>query len=293
MSLKIISREELDIEKWNALVNSDQEHAPTNFTWYLDEIAENWEAVVNDDYTQGMALPYTLRLGKKILYTPIFTTAVEFMGTFSGDLVDLIGDRYQSLEFAVKQDVFGSPDENYVYQIAPSERKLGSQGKRHLNKAKKSGFEVIETTEFNRVFELVSNELNGKFTGINDRTLERLNRALINGESEKSLLCFELMHEANFVGGIICLRTKGQLFYLKGTTTEDSKKLGGMYLLLNTAVNYACEKGMNFDFGGSRVPGVQKFNLNLGGEDVNYAYYLKEGGPGWFKALRKIKKSIR
>ena len=89
-------------------------------------------------------------------------------------------------------------------------------------------------------------------------------------------------------GGIVCLENESQIFYLKGTVAEKVKKNGGMYLALNSAIESADDNGKLFDFGGSRISGVKKFNNNLGGEDVSY-YFLEENkGPLWHKLISKI-----
>ncbi|MGY8927293.1 MAG: hypothetical protein ACKVJC_08360, partial [Flavobacteriales bacterium] len=75
---------------------------------------------------------------------------------------------------------------------------------------------------------------------------------------------------------------------LKGTVTEEVKKNGGMYLALNSAIETADSNNKVFDFGGSRISGVKKFNSNLGGEDISY-YFLEENkAPLWHKVISKI-----
>ena len=92
------------------------------------------------------------------------------------------------------------------------------------------------------------------------------------------------------VGGIVCLENKEQVFYLKGAVDAESKKNGGMYLAINSAICEALEKEKAFDFGGSKVDGVKRFNFNLGGSDSVYYNYSNSNYPWWYKALKRILK---
>ena len=90
----------------------------------------------------------------------------------------------------------------------------------------------------------------------------------------------------------MCFEAKNQLLYVKGTVDAETKSKGGMYLALNAAINYAKEKNLKFDFGGSNVEGVKRFNYNLGGVDATYFMHVQNNGPVWFKLAKIIKKRL-
>ena len=68
--MKLIYRNEIDLEKWDALVRSKSDAAVFSLSSYLDAVAENWCVYVDEKYTKGIAVPFTKRLGVKICYTP-------------------------------------------------------------------------------------------------------------------------------------------------------------------------------------------------------------------------------
>jgi hypothetical protein len=90
------------------------------------------------------------------------------------------------------------------------------------------------------------------------------------------------------VGGLILLESNHRLLYLKGAFTEESKKEGAMYGAMQRAIDLAKEKGLLFDFGGSRVEGVRRFNVNLGGKDSFYSSIEWNNAPFWFNWLKKL-----
>lgn len=78
--MKIVEREHIDEESWNQLVDKTVGASFFSYAWYLDATAENWCIVVDDNYTRGIALPYSKRLGLETLYTPIFVRYIEWLG---------------------------------------------------------------------------------------------------------------------------------------------------------------------------------------------------------------------
>ena len=290
--MQIIEQANIDIEKWDALVNSTAEAAVFSMSWYMDACAENWCVIVDDDYTKGMALPYTKRAGVEILYTPIFVRYVEWLGIDDDYSIvrQLVHDRFKVIQITCKQLVLGESAENYIYQKIDRsvESKHGSQAKRSLKNAEKEGLRIELNTFPNAIFTIIKEELSDKYQGINDETLNSLEALFKNAQSEKILIAFNVMND-DVEGGIVCLLSKYSLLYLKGTVHQKAKKAGGMYLAIEAAISYAKKNNLHFDFGGSRLEGVKKFNHNLGGEDAVYYAYTINNGPKWFKLARRIR----
>ena len=291
--MKIIERKNIDTIKWNELVNSANDASVFSFSWYLDAVAEDWCILVNSDYTCGIALPFMDKLGTKTLYTPVFIRYLEVLGDHNDveNINALILSNFKFVNFSTKQNIFGESSEKWMHQIIPSshERKIGSQAKRSLKKAVKNGLEVRIHSDTSSVLDITHKELTGKFEGLNSISMRSLDRLMKNIEEEKRSVVFEI----ESVGGIVCIRDEHQLIYLKGAVTEETKKNGGMYLVLDAAINFAKENRLDFDFGGSRMEGVRKFNFNLGGIDSFYYNYQSNNYPFWYRFLKKVKEKIK
>ena len=287
--MKIVERENIDTEKWNALVDQTKDAAFFSYAWYLDATAENWCVLVNDNYSAGIALPYSKRLGVETLYTPIFVRYIEWLG----DKRELktcetfIRKRFKNIHISMRQKVLGVGYSAFVFQVLNpnKERRIGSQAKRMLKKAVKNDIQVTKSNNYLRIFEVINIELKNKITGIDKDSLKTLDRLFEAASKEKVLRSYEIEN----CGGIVCLAHEGQMLYLKGTVLSRTKEVGGMYKALNNAINEAHENKMIFDFGGSRVDGVKRFNHNLGGEDVEYYSYKVDKTPFWFKFARRIR----
>ena len=287
--MKIIEQQNIDLSRWEKLTNKHENISIFSKPWYLDAVAENWCVLVNDDYSRGVALPYSKRAGIEVLYSPIFGRYSELMGEFTNEEFALIKERFKVIEFACRQELFDKSDER-VYQVISDfeSRKLGSQAKRSLKKAEKNGFTVGITNDYSNVLTKVKEELNHKFTGVTEKSLNALEQLFENAKQAEVIKVFNVIGDDG-LGGIVCFESNDELLYVKGAVDSGTKSNGGMYLALNSAIEYAQEHRLKFDFGGSNVEGVKSFNYNLGGIDEVYFMHVQNNGPAWFKMAKKLK----
>ncbi|MCR9173583.1 MAG: hypothetical protein NXI10_13865 [bacterium] len=286
--MNFLDREQIDTKKWDELVRSKGKSF-FSYSWYLDAVAENWCILVNDDYSQGIALPFTKRLGVEILYVPIFSRFLHPMGEFGTSQVQQIQERFSVIEFATTTELFGSSQQR-VHQIITDfeQRKLSSQAKRSLKKAINSGIQLTGNSSYKYVVSAIEEELQDKFKGVDADKIEGLKGLFQSAKQHNFLKVFEVS-DGQETGGIVCLVDETQVLYLKGACPDKLKKNGGMYLALNAAIEFAQEHNLHFDFGGSNIHGVQRFNKNLGGVDQSYHYFESNRAPFWFRWARKLK----
>jgi len=286
--MKFIEQDEINAGKWDVLVQN-QKASFFSYSWYLDAVAENWCLLVDEEYTKGIALPYTKRMGVEILYVPIFSRAMHAIGELLDSDVEQIKNRFKVIELATTTNVFGADSKRVHQSITDFEnRKLSSQAKRSLKKAVNSGISVTNNTSFDAVTCAIEEELQDKFLGVDAERISRLKKLFQSSENKGALKIFEVS-DGQETGGIACLVNDSELLYLKGACPESLKKNGGMYLALNSAIEFAQEQNLKFDFGGSNVEGVQRFNKNLGGIDQEYFYFESNAAPFWFQWARKLK----
>ncbi|MBL1280747.1 MAG: hypothetical protein COA33_010760 [Fluviicola sp.] len=285
--MKIVARENIDVKRWNSLVSSTKNADFFSYAWYLDAVAENWCILVNDDYSQGIALPFSIRLGVETLYTPIFVRYVEILGEVEDATIfeELIRSRFKNILLATKQKMFANSSELIYQEIAKQEdRKLGSQAKRMLNKASKSELSCNQSVDYQLVLTVIKGGLTNKYQGLTEKSMQSLEGLFENAKGVNALSVYQI----NDLGGIVCLQNDYQTLYLKGAVDDETKNKGGMYLALNSAIEEAQKANKLFDFGGSNSEGVKRFNHNLGGEDVVYYSHENLNYPWWYRLLKKV-----
>ena len=291
MNFRIIERPDLDVQKWDKLVERTKDASLFSHSFYLDAVAENWCVLVNEDYSIGLALPYTIRAKRRILYTPIFVSYLELLGAKPSPIFnELIRKKFKTIEIEFKQEILGNSAEIFVTQFLNPGNKRKGQVNRMLNKSKRAEYEIRQTNDWSSVFNHLDEQLKGKFSGMTEISLRRLKGAYVNADEFGLLRTFEIINGDQSQGGVICIQRNNCLLYSKGACPIDVRDQGGMYAAIDAAIKYANEHQLTFDFGGSRVEGVRRFNYAFGGEDLQYYSYRIDRSPFWFRWGRRMKK---
>jgi hypothetical protein len=291
--MRIVQRHELDVVRWDKLV-ADSNGTVFSCSFYLDAVAENWCVLVDDAYTAGIALPYTVKLGQKTLYTPFFVRYIEWFGQPDKNGVLLIKQQFHRADITLRTDLF-SKGERIVYQEILPDRtwKLNEQSKRMLKRFDQSGLVLVESTETSEIVQVIEEELTSRVSSLNKQSLELLNKLLANLNRVGVLRVVKSYDQEILLGGAFFIDHQDRLIYLKSAFKEKGRKEGAMYAIMNKQIAATRSSGRVFDFGGSRVESVRRFNLNLGGDDVYYYRFTWDSSPGWFRMLHLLRQFSR
>ncbi|MDB2555531.1 hypothetical protein N9X55_02170, partial [Flavobacteriaceae bacterium] len=72
MPIKYLSREELEVAKYNDCIENSIQRRVYAFSWYLDIVADNWDVLVLNDYEAVMPIPWKQKYFIKYVTQPFF-----------------------------------------------------------------------------------------------------------------------------------------------------------------------------------------------------------------------------
>ena len=72
MDLRLLSREAIEAAKWNGCVHYASNSKIYGYTWYLDNVAEEWMGLVEGDYQSVFPLVFNQKLLGTKHYTFLF-----------------------------------------------------------------------------------------------------------------------------------------------------------------------------------------------------------------------------
>src|SRR5580698_8347179 len=73
---------EISKVKWDKCLDNSPNSLIYAYSWYLDIVSPEWDALVEDDYSGIMPLPKASKYGFSYIYPPLFT---QQLGLFSTD----------------------------------------------------------------------------------------------------------------------------------------------------------------------------------------------------------------
>lgn len=294
--MKIVNREHIDSVKWDKRLKECDIENIFQYSWYLDNCAENWSAVITDDYKTIMPLPFTKKLGVKRLYPAPFTREYDIIGDdFSwAEVLPLIQKEFAHLSF--RSEKSGLLDQEtirshqYLTLENEFEKKFKTNAKRLIKKGQKQ-FTFRAGLDPSLLINLFEEYVAHKIDSVKKEDLiiltALMNTALKNEHGELILAYDE--NQALVAGGFF-LKDKKRITYLKGAAAEEAKKKGVMYALFDEAFQRFQGTYKTLDFGGSDIENVATFYRKFGASDRNYYHYELDQTPIWFRTLRKLKK---
>jgi hypothetical protein len=293
--LRIIEHEHIDQNKWDLLVENTPDSTIFSLSIYLNAVAENWCILVNEDYTSGLALPYSIRLGVETLYTPFFCMYIEWLGDVLNSedqlaVERIITNRFKQANINLKTPFLNKPYSTLVTQEL-TEVMPNKQAVRMLKKCKKSCIDVIEVIDSATIIHIIQSELTDKIDTFTPKTLSLLSNLISSLEKSGLLISKSIIQDNKTSGGMLFMSYKNRVIYLKGAALKNTRDSGGLYFCMYEAIKEYTHDKKIVDFGGSNIEGVRRFNINMGGVDKAYSNYEWHNGPFWFDWIRKVRNS--
>jgi len=264
------------------------------FSWYLDATADNWSGLVSNDYSTIFPVTYTKKLGVKQFYQAFFTRQFEVIGN-GFDLTEAIGfleKEFKFINFRSNQNLeLNQKTSVRQHQLIDlkTDYKYSNNSRRLIKKAN-NNYTYQSISNLTPFFSLIKDILVKKINEFTPKNITKLESLMISALNHNKGECVGIFENDSFVGAGFFFKDKNTITYLKGVSTEKSKKKGAMYGLIDYVMMQNQPNFNTFDFGGSTIEGVATFFKKFGAIDKNYNEYTINHLPLWFNTIKKLKK---
>jgi hypothetical protein len=133
MNIKHFKNKEIDLDRWDEAISQSDNQLVYAYSWYLDIVSPNWEALIGDDYAYVMPLTVKTRYKIPYLVQPIIT---QQLGIFSKKIIteniveEFIKEiPYFSYEINLNEKNFYAKSEiypNFLLSLSPSYKEIYS-----------------------------------------------------------------------------------------------------------------------------------------------------------------------
>lgn len=284
--MQLILADAVNKTEWDELVRQSG-GTVFSLSTYLDATADNWAVLFNDDRSGGIVCPFAVKAGVKVLYAPFFHRYIEWIGANQPSDEVVLQQLQQLFPVAdVNSRMISGGTEKVHQELVANDYHPNQQAKRMLKKA--SAYRVSEEWLPEQLMQLLETELAPRIAGIDAHSLPKLQR-LVTDFEQKGMVQINLWKEDQWQGALWLLVFQDRVLYLKGTVTAEAKGSGGMYRLMEYAIQQAISTDKLFDFGGSNAEGVRRFNLNWGATDRSYQHLQWNNAPLWWKTVKSLR----
>ncbi len=300
--IRIISREDLDVTKYDDCIENSIQSTIYAYSWYLDITCDHWEVLVLNDYEAVMPIPWRKKFNIKYVYQPLW---ILELGIYSKDQIEekqflkvlFRTYKYVNIRMNLKNDLNIPVDyfNRRKMQLISLERDYNSiaqdynrNRRRDLIKANKHNLVENWNSKPERLVSLFEQNVGKRIQHISDRDYANL---------------LTLMHE--------CLK-RGKAYLLE-VTNDQNQTISAAFFVShrNSVTEVVCSSDFNnrdngantfmndralhrfhtefelFNFGGSSREGIAKYYESMGGVDHYYNEIHYNNLPSLLKLFKR------
>lgn len=307
MTIKQLNNNEIDKVKWDEIIADSPNGIAYAYSWYLDAVFPDWEAIVIGDYNYIFPLTIKKKYIISYFFTPVFAMQ---LGVFSKNDIP---KEIQALcyNFIRKINVFDI-SVNTSNQFIPNGFNMiekecqivylnqtyeaitngySTNLKRNLKKASKYNLTLKKSVDIKNVVFLFKKNRGDLIKDFKDFHYEVLENLILEGIKRNKMFIVECFDDREVIASAFFSITNNRIIYHKGGSNEKGKKYGAMPLIIDTILKKYQNSNYIFDFGGSSIESVKKFNNNF--TKINYSYYTLIKTNKLFDFIRKINNSLK
>ncbi|MDP4239587.1 MAG: hypothetical protein Q8904_08985 [Bacteroidota bacterium] len=278
----------IDYNRWDNCIAQSYNHLTYAYSWYLDIVSPDWEALVSENYEYIMPLPVKSRYGLPYLVQPVLT---QQLGIFSKNNIDeSVVDEfikqipYFSYELNLNENNFSAKAlifPNFILNLSSPYDQLNAgfskNTRRNIDKASKLNLSIHPDLTV-QTFISFYFSVDKHFLSPQQPLLEKL---IEKGISEKALTLYGVASEkGKLMAGLCILHSAHRITYLLPVSNQEGKVSSAMFLLIDYLIRKNAGKDKLLDFEGSRIEGVARLYRGFGAKYHPY-YILKRFRPSF------------
>jgi hypothetical protein len=292
-----LQRQDIDLLKWNACIAAAPNGLIYARSFYLDAMtAGQWDALVLEDYTAVMPLPWRRKFGFYYLYQPDFIPSLGIFGNGSvNDFLSAIPTKFKFWEIDLNEvnTIDGAPPGlhlkkitrinhflplNHPYSIISGDYKR--LARRMCKKTLDEGMEVVRQIPPAEIIDLYRQQYSSRHSRIGHSAYERLTACAGTALSNGNAFTYLARWPDNSIGAFYLVLADDRFVYsLLGGSTPQGKEKGAFYGLTDAVIRDYAGSPRTFRFEGSDIPGIAFFDTQFSPSPAHYTSLVMNNLP--------------
>ncbi|MCF8368390.1 MAG: hypothetical protein K9G76_05050 [Bacteroidales bacterium] len=288
--IKYLRQEEIDNEKWDHCIDNSFNGVVYAKSWYLNVVAENWDALVENDYERIFPLTRRKKYGIDYLFQPPFTQQLGLFSTtqLNEDIVaNFIEAIPEQIKFAeINLNTLNKLPEgrynvkewtNHELDLINSHDKISGNYstniKRNLKKAYADHLTLSKSIKPDDVIALFRTNRGKTIDNLRDEDYLKLSRLAYSGIYKGLVSTYGVYSPNNeLCAGVIFLRSYKKIVFLFSGLSAEGRNLNAMAFLIDHFIKDHHGQHLTLDFEGSNDPQLARFYKSFGSEVTTYPH---------------------
>lgn len=306
-----LKNHEIEKSKWDACIKESVNGMIYAMSWYLDIVAEDWDALVEDDYERVFPLTYGKKWGIDYLFQPVFT---QQLGLFSknalseevvNSFLDSIPTKYKFAEINLNTFNKVTPNKynlqewhtyelDLIHSYSHIVKNYSTNQKRKLKKAGQANLSLVKNTKPDEIIKLFRDNRGKNISSLLDEDYVKLHRIAYSGIYKGVIQTYSVYSENNqLCAAVIFARSKSKMIFLFSGLSEEGKQTNAMAYLINSFIKEHSQQNLTLDFEGSNDPNLARFYKSFGSKLCTYPHIIINRLPFYlnipFQLIKRIK----
>ena len=321
MSPILLSRLEIDDERWNNAVATSEQNTIYARSWYLDVVCEDWNAIIwpnQDSYKVILPLPVIKKWGIRVIQQPLFCQYLGFFyqnevpGKLISDFLALMDSRFSYISaysfspfnYQIVSDILPefvnmksrrlytnwldlNRPYSEIHQAYSKDRKMNLERGRDLE------WEVVQRDDISPLLILFKENHEQKIKGgVDERAYAMFTRLRdkikLNAHSE---LWYAVLDE-KIRAGVLIVRSGNFAVYLFNAADNYGRMGNARSVLLDNYFLRNAGEAVVFDFESPEVARVASFYRSFGGGEKSFISIQKNELPFPFKQIQNWRRKL-
>lgn len=312
--IRFIPHNDIDFDKWDDCVANAINGLIYPYSFYLNQVAAGWHALVQNDYEAVMPLPCRRKMGFDYIFQPHF---VQQLGVFSAappsdsmvrDFVRAIPSRFRFVNYNLNtyNQLKALPREHLTSRVtyeldmiqpySQIQQNYSSQTHRNLKKAIKEKVFVTPNSEPIPIIESFRQYRGARLSGMTDAHYHMLKHLIYSGLHRGDTQVYSAYTAQNsFCAGVVFFRSHHKSILIFSGSTPEARKNGAMTAIVDQYIQDHAQQNLTLDFEGSNEKNLARFYRGFGSKECvflqlrinNFPFFLRPFAGLYFHYTKK------
>lgn len=292
-------RKQIDEAKWNECISQASNGLIYAYSFYLDHTADNWDALVLNDYEVVMPLPYRNKFSIYYLYQPFFTAQLGLFGqNLSAGLLEsflkAIPLKFKLWEFSLNhQNLFQLKAfslyerMNFVLNLSQSYEILYAgyreNIRRNIKKCLQYGCFIKTNIDVNSIIELAKQQSNTA----SEKEFEKFKKLYLFLKEKSMAKAYGVFSNKNeLLSSCIFTFSHNRAYYILIGNHPNGRTLGASHALIDAFIKDHAGQNILLDFEGSDIRNLAFFYSSFGAGEEKYPAIKMNKLPWYIKWMK-------
>jgi hypothetical protein len=284
-NIRYITNKDIDKEKWDNCIDDAANGLIYGYSFYLDTMAKNWDALVLNDYEAVMPLTWNRKYGISYLYQPPFTASLGIFGNdLSAALINnfllTVPKKFSYWDIYLNHGNYFQVPAFNLYErmnyILPLQSSYGNifRGyrktiQRNIKKCEQLHSVVKKDFAVEEVIALSIKQAK-LFSRLTDADLEKVKKLYKQLHQNKQAITYGIYCSSKLIASAAFFFSHGRAYYILVGNHPDGKTIGASHSLIDAFIKDHAGQNLILDFEGSSVTNLAFFYSSFGAFQEKY-----------------------